>query len=242
MKKSYSPWPWLMLVARLFLFMSIQALFAVGFWLAGSTAAWESAANWWPYVVSAANLICLVVLIWLFRKEGRRYWDLFKIRRQFLKSDLLVLGGLLVLLGPIGYLPNVGLARLLFGDPQSTLDLILRPLPLWAAYTSLLVFPVTQGLVELVTYFLYAMPELERRGLPGWGALSLASIFLALQHVAVPLLFNLPFIIWRGLMFLPFALLVGITLRWRPRLLPYLAIVHVLMDLSLAAMLPAVAW
>lgn len=35
-------------------------------------------------------------------------------------------------------------------------------------------------------------------------------------------------------MFLPFALAVGFLLRWRPRLLPYLAIVHILMDFSLA--------
>ncbi|MBN1667561.1 MAG: hypothetical protein JW862_10750 [Anaerolineales bacterium] len=240
-KRPTSPWPWLMLIIRLVLFMSIQALFAAGFWLAGSTAAWQSAANWWPYVVSAANVICLFVLTWLFRKDGRCYWDIFKFHRQSLKSDLLVFGGLMVLLGPIAFLPNIGLQWLLFGDFQSALDMILRPLPLWAAYASLLIFPVTQGLAELATYFLYAMPKLEHQGLPGWGALGLAALFLALQHIAVPLLFNVPFIIWRGLMFLPFALLVGIVLRWRPRLLPYLAIVHVLMDLSFAAMLPAVS-
>jgi len=31
-------------------------------------------------------------------------------------------------------------------------------------------------------------------------------------------------------MFLPFAFLVGLVLKWRPRLLPYLAVVHVLID------------
>jgi hypothetical protein len=54
-------------------------------------------------------------------------------------------------------------------------------------------------------------------------------------------LFDLRFITWRGLMFLPFALLLGIVLQWRPRLLPYLAILHVLMDLSFALLLLGVA-
>jgi len=62
-------------------------------------------------------------------------------------------------------------------------------------------------------------------------------LFLGIQHCAVPLLFNLPFFTWRALMYIPFAFLVGIVMRWRPRLLPYLAIIHVIMDMSFAAML-----
>jgi hypothetical protein len=45
-------------------------------------------------------------------------------------------------------------------------------------------------------------------------------------------------LLYRLLMFLPFALLVGISLRLRPRLLPYFAVVHGLMDMSLALMMP----
>jgi hypothetical protein len=44
------------------------------------------------------------------------------------------------------------------------------------------------------------------------------------------------FIAWRLVMFMPFAFLVALVMRWRPRLLPYLAIVHALMDISAAAM------
>jgi len=36
-------------------------------------------------------------------------------------------------------------------------------------------------------------------------------------------------------MFFPLALMLGILLRWRPRLLPYLVIIHGLMDLGTAA-------
>jgi len=43
-------------------------------------------------------------------------------------------------------------------------------------------------------------------------------------------------------MFIPFAFLVGIVLDWRPRLLPYLAIIHVLMDTFFATMLLGVAY
>jgi hypothetical protein len=72
-------------------------------------------------------------------------------------------------------------------------------------------------------------------------ALALPAIMLGLQHVAVPLVFDWRYGLWRSLMFLPFAFLVGFALRWRPRLLPFMAAVHVLMDLGFAAMLLNVA-
>jgi hypothetical protein len=240
--KTFSLWPWMMLIARLVLFMSIQAVFALGFLLAGFSNAWEAAANWWPFVVTIANLICIALLSWLFKQDGKRYWDIFRIPKEHIKSDLLVLFVLLIFLGPVSYLPNILLGRLLFDDPQQTLDLMIRPLPMWAVYASLLLFPVTQGLAELPTYFAYTMPKLEFQGVPAWLAVSLASLFLALQHIAVPFLFNFHFILWRALMFVPFALTVGIVLHWRSRLLPYMAIIHVLMDLSFAAMLLGVAY
>jgi hypothetical protein len=120
--------------------------------------------------------------------------------------------------------------------------MMLRPLPLWAAYASIVVFPLTQGLVELPIYFAYCMPRLEAQGLPRWQAVGLAGLMLALQHMAVPLLFDGRFLAWRGLMFLPFALTTGLILRWRPSLLPYFAVVHVLMDASFAAMLLSSAY
>jgi hypothetical protein len=118
---------------------------------------------------------------------------------------------------------------------------LVRPLPLWAAILSVLVFPVTQGLVELPLYFRYVLPRLQQQGVSTGLAVALTALMLGLQHVAMPFLFNNRFILWRGLMFLPFAFLVGIVLAWRPRLLPYLVVVHWLLDLAFAAMLLGVA-
>jgi hypothetical protein len=37
-------------------------------------------------------------------------------------------------------------------------------------------------------------------------------------------------------MFFPFTVLIAVVMRWRPRLMPYMAMVHFLMDMSLAVM------
>ena len=95
-----------------------------------------------------------------------------------------------------------------------------------------ILFPITQALIELPTYFTYIMPRMETDTHKKWAVIGVASFFLAFQHIAVLLIFDLRFILWRLLMFLPFALYLGIVIHWRPRLLPYLLIGHFLIDLS----------
>lgn len=232
--------PWLLLFGRTGLFLGVQALFALRFYVGGTAPAWDASANWWPLSVTLVNGVCLAAMSYLLPREGELYWTFFRIKRPYIKADLLALVVILVIAVPVSYLPNVLLATALFGDAQGALDLLMRPLPFWAAMLSVVLFPVTQGLVELPLYFLYVMPRLYRQGVSHAGALTLAAIMLSLQHVAIPFLFDQRFITWRALMFLPFAFLVGVVLQWRPRLLPYLAIVHVLMDLAAAAMLLSV--
>ena len=154
----------------------------------------------------------------------------------------LVLLGLIILLGPVSYFPNVLLGGYLLGGSQRALDLLLRPLPVWLVYVSIILFPVTQGLAELPTYFAYVMSKFEAQGMRRWLAVSIPSLMLGFQHVGVPFLFNSRYLIWRGLMFIPFAFLAGIALNWRPRLMPYLVIIHVLMDMAFAVMLLNVAY
>jgi hypothetical protein len=226
-----------MVPTRLLLFSGIQALFAAGYALAGSPNAWEAGAAWWPYVVGLTNLIVMLLLIRLFLAEGKNFWDLYKFEKAHAKKDMLALLGIMLIAGPVSFLPNILVANWLFGDAQIASEMMFRHLPAWAAYASLLVFPVSQGLVELPTYFGYSMPRLEAQTGSKWLAVLLPALFLGAQHMAVPLLFDARFMLWRLLMFLPFAMLMGIVLRWRPRLLPYLVVIHILMDVSAAVFL-----
>ena len=235
-------WPWVMLFSRITLFAGVQTLFAAIYFLIGSVHPWDSSANWWMISVGMANLIGLALLVKIFKTEGKRYWDVFRFDRAHVKGDLLGLLIVTLLAAPLSYFPNVMLAQWLFGSPDATLDLFVRPLPLWAAYTAVVFFPVTQGLTELATYFGYVMPRFESQGMNKWLAISLPALMLGLQHLAAPLLFDVRFIVWRGLMFIPFALMTGIALHARPRILPYFAIIHVLMNMSFATMFLSVAY
>lgn len=236
--------PGLLLFGRTILFVVIQALFALGFFLAGSPTAWTDSEAWWMMVVFVVNMICLAAMIQMYRAEGKRYWDIFRIERQNVKGDLLAMLGVMIVTGPVSYAPNIILANWLFGSPEASLSFLIRPLPFWAAYLSIALF-VVHGLVELPFYFVYVMPRLfkvKAGEKPSWLALTLSALMLGFQHAALPLSPNLNGVIWHGLMFIPFAFLAGIVLRWRPRLLPYMAFVHALMDIFFATMLLPLAY
>jgi membrane protease YdiL (CAAX protease family) len=222
---------WAFLPLRLILFAAFQGLFALGYALAGADSAWSRSAAWWPAVVTLGNLVTLAVMVACFRREGLRFWDLFRIDRAHLKGDLLVLLVALLITGPVAMLPNTWLATALFGDSLTPMRQFIVPLPPVGVLAAVVTFPLTQGLAELPFYFGFVMPRLGRKVQP-WAAYALAALFLGLQHLAVPLRFEPAFLLWRGLMFLPFAFLIGLFLQWRPRLLPYFAVVHVLIDFA----------
>ena len=230
-------WPWVMLPARLVLFAFWQMMVAIGLVLLGVSDAWQTSAAWWPVTAVLANLACLGLLHTFYQQEGARYWDVFRIQRQTMKTDLFILLGTLILTGPIAFLPNILSANWLFGTQQAALDIFLQPLPTWAIIIAAILFPVTVALTELPTYFAYCMPRLEAQT-GRWPTVLLSSFFLAAQHCTLPLIWDGRFITWRLLMFIPFALFVGLLLRWRPQLLPYLVVVHGLMDLALVLMVP----
>lgn len=231
--KNQSTSAWLMLVSRTLLFLFFQSLFALALVLARRFTSWQDSVRWWPVGVFLANVIGVVLLIRLYKKESARYQDIFKFHKEKIKSDLMALLLIFPLIGALGFFPNLLLGRWLFGDSLIALRMFIQPLPLWATIIAVVLFPVSQGFAELPVYFAYVMPRIEKQTGSGWAAVALSGLFLSIQHAFAPLVFDYRFILWRGLMFLPFALAVGFLLRWRPRLLPYLAIIHILMDFSL---------
>ena len=83
---------------------------------------------------------------------------------------------------------------------------------------------------------LYVMPRFENQGMRPWLAVVLTSLLLSSQHMFAPFIPDIRFITYRLVMFLPFAILIALVMRWRPRLMPYMVVIHTLMDMSIAVM------
>jgi hypothetical protein len=222
---------WLMLFSRSASFLAVQAIIALGLLLAGKQTAWTEAARWWPFFAVIANGISVFLLVRLFRQEGSSYLRLISFSRATWKGDLLWF----IVLSAVGVViaeaPRTALGAALFGDSMTPTRMMFQPLPTWGLILSLL-FPLTIGLAELPTYFGYAMPRLGTALKNTWVAWLIASFFLAAQHMFLPFLPDTRFMLWRLLMFLPFALWTGLCLKLRPTMLPYYMIAHALMDIT----------
>jgi hypothetical protein len=197
---------------------------------------WAESSAWWPLAALVTNILTIALLVWLTHAEGLSYWSLFHFQHTRAIKDLGWLALAVLVILPFAFLPNIGLATWLFGNPQAALDMFLRPLPVWAAIMAF-AFPVTIALAELPLYFGYIMPMIERQTERTWVAVVVPALFLSAQHVTLPLITDWRFMVWRLFMFLPFALIVGLIVRLRPSLLAYLVVLHGLLDLTLVIML-----
>lgn len=228
---------WWLLASRLVFCIAAQLLLTVSFHVAGVGQPFASASAWWLALVTAGNGVTLFTL-WRLRRDEGGLRSLWKFSRPTWKADLGWFLVVTVLAGPIGWLPNVMLAKTLWAAPDTGNAVLFRPLPTAALVVLAVAFPVTQALAELPAYLGHVMPKLRAAGWPASVVVLVPSFFLSAQHVAMPLQLDWRFVLWRGLMFLPFAVLVGAVVFKRPTLLPYLLIVHALMD----AQLPLLTW
>ena len=224
-------YPWLMLLSRSALFLFFQLLITLVFAVAGKPSAWVESARWWTFMVFLANFVSIYLLVRVFKSGGKSYWETIRFSRATLKTDLIwfFLSGLVGM--PIAAAPMNLLGTAIFGDPMIPTYMLFRPLPAWAFVLSFL-FPLTIAFAELPTYFGYVMPRIADQLRNGWLGWLIASLVLAAQHMFLPLILDGGFILWRLLMYLPFALFAGLMIKLRPTLLPYYMIVHALIDVS----------
>ena len=108
------------------------------------------------------------------------------------------------------------------------------PAPLVWALAALV--PITQGLTEPALYLGYVLPHLRRVGESPGRAVAATAALMSLQNAFLPWLWDWRFALWRALMFLPLCSWLAWLVARRPSVMPYLAVAHGAMNLSLVFM------
>jgi len=220
-----------MLGSRLMMFLLFQAIIAL---IAHS---WITSQKYWLLTAALTNLISIALLFILFKREGKSYFNIFRFASKTFKKDILIFLVIIFLAGPVALAPNYFLSIWLWKDANIPAEILFQPIETWLVYILLFAFPVTIMLAELATYFVYIMPGLEKQLKTKWLSVLLPVLFLSLQHCTLPFIPDAKFIFYRALVFLPFALLAGISLKIRPSLFPYFAVLHGIMDFGTVYML-----
>ncbi|MBL8046773.1 MAG: hypothetical protein JNL09_09540, partial [Anaerolineales bacterium] len=125
-------WPLVALLYRVVGFAMFQVLIAVILAVLGNVQPWATSAAWWPITAALTSFAGLFLLIWLFRREGVCFFELYHFERQSWRTDALLTLGILVLSGPVSYLPGPLVGNWLFGDVTIAYAMFFSPLPMWA--------------------------------------------------------------------------------------------------------------
>lgn len=186
--------PVLMIFVRLPLILVGYLAFFGFFVLAGSGSPWSRTLGYANFFVSiTADAVCLVLLAWLLRREGKRLRDLIEFRRGSLVRDVFIGVGLFVLLGvaffaastlgalfvygPAAFDPNTAQGQTFSYDP-----------PLWVLWWATLVLPLSVAFAEEMTYRAYALPRLVALTGKPWIGIVIMSLGFGLQHAVLPLI------------------------------------------------------
>jgi hypothetical protein len=219
-----------LLGSRLILFLIFQVIIAL------ISKSWQVSEKYWLLSATLTNIVSIVILFMIFRSEGRNYFSLFKFNKANFKKDIFIFIGLTILTIPIVFAPGYFLSLLLWNDVNIPTQMMFGTLEKGLVYVLLIVFPVTIVFTELATYFGYIMPKLKEQLKTTWLAVSLPVLFLSIQHCTLPFIPDINFIIYRFLVFLPLAVLIGISIYYRPSLFIYFAILHGIMDFGTVLM------
>lgn len=217
------------------------ALFAAGGLLLASFPlpggrGFEAASRWWPLLCVAVNLVTILVLAVLARREGlglRALW-LPEGAARARPGEYAAALPLMVVLGSGGL---VAFSVLVYGYMPLANS---QPLPPWAAVLALLLLPPTIVLAEIPFYLGYCAPRLKP--LLGSETLALAYplFFFALQHSFMPLLPDWRHLLSRFLQFIPLLAMLGLWSRRRKDLRP-LMLGHGVLDVMASAQILAVS-
>ena len=229
-------WPVLLfLPARLVFAFVAQAIAASVSAIQGSVNAWYDAAAWWPVYSTITDVLCLVALFFLTRRESMTVLELFGV------TSLRAAVRQLAWVPPyiLAVLPTVAVASVVtqafYASPVPPIVTIVD-LPPFAALYARLVWPLLWVVTEELVYIGFLLPRMEVLTGKASFAVLLVLLFWGLQHIAIPLIPDGTYLAWR--LISATAAIAGfpvVFVLWGRRLIP-LIVIHYIADLTTALM------
>lgn len=211
-------WPLLAVFMRLVFALLAQGLVALVFFGHGR-ADIVAAGHWWPVYAFLIDAGCFGVIAWRAGKEGVRFAEIISFEPKRFGRDLLKGAGYVVWVFPLAMAGILGCSLLLFGSFQP--PSVYAKLPAGAAWYSLIVFPALWGLMEQTTYNGYCLPRLEALTRSRAIAVAVVAFGWGIQHIALPFTFDVRFMLFRFLSFLPLAVAMALVYLRTRRLIPF---------------------
>ena len=119
-------------------------LFVIGSAVTGKSL--DAISHWWSVAASAVNLLTILLLVLVSRKEGGTYWTLINYEKgKTTPKQIIVMILLIVVLG-MGGMFLAGF--LCYGVMPYAAPMLIAPIPLWLAVINIPLLPITTAFAE----------------------------------------------------------------------------------------------
>ncbi len=198
-------------------------LFVIGSSVTGKS--FEEISHWWSVLASAVNLLTILLLILISRKQGGSYWKLINYEKgKTTPKQIIAMIFLIVLVGMGGmYLAGF----LCYGVIPYAAPMLIAPIPLWLAVLNIPLLPITTAFAEDGLYLGCGVNQIRNK----YAAILIPAFFFALQHSFIPTLPDGRYILYRFLSFLPLTIILCWHYRRNRNPLPIM-IGHAVIDIA----------
>ena len=183
--------------------------------------------NIWSIVASIVNIAILFFLVFITRKNGG-YKKLINYEKGKAKPKQIVQMIFIILFLGMGGMYLAGF--LCYGVIPYFAPMMIAPIPLWIAIINILILPITTALAEDGLYLGCGVNRIKNKYI----AIFVPAFFFALQHSFIPTLFDVRYIVYRFLSFLPLTILLCMHYHKHKNPLPII-IGHAVIDVLTVA-------
>ena len=205
-------------------------IFIIGAVITGKSL--DEISNIWSVAATVVNVVTILLLVLISRKMGGNFKELINYEKGKTKPKQAVAMTAIVLLVGMGGMFLSGF--ICYGVIPYAPPMLIEPIALPLAIMNLVLLPVSTAFAEEGLYLGCGVNQIKNK----YGAILIPAFFFALQHSFIPTLFDVRYIIYRFLCFLPLTIIICWHYQKHRNPLPIL-IGHAVIDLATAGQILA---
>lgn len=179
--------------------LAFISIFIIGSLLTGKNL--DGISNIWSIAASVVNIITIAMLVLITKNNGGFAKLINYEKGKTTPKQIVGMIFLVVLIGMGGmYLSGF----ICYGVIPYAAPMMIAPIPLWLAMVNVLVLPVSTAFAEEGLYLGCGVNQIKNT----YAAIFIPAFFFALQHSFIPTLFDIRYIIYRFLSFLPLTIIL----------------------------------
>lgn len=158
--------------------------------------------NWWSVMATIVNVFTIILIVCVAKKSNKTYGEVINYQKGKTKIGQIIAVSLaIILIGTAGmYLSGF----LCYGVIPYAAPMMIAPIPKVLAIINVFLLPVSTAFAEDGLYLGCGVNNIKNKA----AAIALPAFFFALQHCFIPTLFDVRYIIYRFISFLPLTLIL----------------------------------